>query len=157
MKQIKVIPFDISLATNDNVYTRDGRKVRILCTDRKDDDFPIVALTQDNIYPDKETYESFTIKGMYSTIDESQIDLFIHQEINVELHFNSFDKVLVRRGEHGIWRPAFYSHESMQDNGDSELVKLHYTIGDRRGYNSNCVIPYDGFQHLCNTTDDPKF
>lgn len=43
----------------------------------------------------------------------------------------------------------------MQDNGDNKLVEVHYTIGDRRGY--NYIIPYDDFKHLCNTTNNPEF
>ena len=31
---------------NRKIVTRDGRNVRIICTDRKDSDFPIVALVK---------------------------------------------------------------------------------------------------------------
>ena len=47
------------------VITRDGRKARIICTDAKDDDHPIIALVeypQDN---DSEEILSYTKDGLY--------------------------------------------------------------------------------------------
>ena len=44
------------------VCTRDGRPARIICWDRKNDIFPIMALIE---YDDKELPYSYTINGKY--------------------------------------------------------------------------------------------
>lgn len=65
------------------VETRDGRKVRILCTDAKiiygDTPQPILGLVTKD---DEEVSESWTIDGSYSTIREKSInDLVIVEEV----------------------------------------------------------------------------
>lgn len=71
-------PFDIERAkAGDPVVTRDGRKVRILCYDKKDDSYPIVALIENEA--EDEFTESFTLEGKYwdkKTEEESE-DLFM--------------------------------------------------------------------------------
>lgn len=71
-------PFDIELAkANHPVQTRDGRAVRILCYDRKHDDYPIVALVENPDFKDEDT-EEFTISGKYDTqVLRSEKDLFM--------------------------------------------------------------------------------
>jgi len=60
------------------VQTRDGRKARIICTDRKHPDGPIVALIE---YPESsphagdETYRSYYADGRYYPSVESPTDL----------------------------------------------------------------------------------
>ena len=55
------------------VQTRDGRKARIICTDRNDTEFPIVALVNDGVYEEIKSYSS---EGAYlHTMDESASDL----------------------------------------------------------------------------------
>ena len=61
---------------NRQVVTRDGRKVRIICTDRKNhDSYPIIALVETD--EDDERVRSFKIDGKWS-IDglENDLDLF---------------------------------------------------------------------------------
>lgn len=71
-------PFNIELAKkNHPVQTRDGRSVRILCYDRKHDDYPIVALVENPDFGDEDT-EEFTISGKYDTyVLRSEKDLFM--------------------------------------------------------------------------------
>jgi hypothetical protein len=62
------------------VVTRDERKVRIICTDRKNhDNFPIIALVETD--EDDERVRSFKIDGKWS-IDglENSLDLFFAPE-----------------------------------------------------------------------------
>ena len=62
------------------VVTRDGRKVRIICTDRKNhDSHPIIALVETD--EDDERVRSFKIDGKWS-IDglENYLDLFFAPE-----------------------------------------------------------------------------
>ena len=54
--------------------TRDGRNVRIICTDKKGTNFPIVALVE---CEDKEETCYYTPKGYWNSFEEeSNIDLF---------------------------------------------------------------------------------
>ena len=58
------------------VVTRDGRKVRIICTDRKNhDSYPIIALVEND--EDDERVESYKIDGKWSANGlENSFDLF---------------------------------------------------------------------------------
>ena len=58
-------PFNINLAKQGKpVCTRDGREVRIICFDAKNEKYPIVALVMDD---GEERARSFTSKGYYFT------------------------------------------------------------------------------------------
>lgn len=76
------------------LVTRDGRKARIICTNRLMEDFPICALVTDN---GEEYYFSYTINGKYHSNADSVYDLFFAPEkkegwINIYRNFynNSF-------------------------------------------------------------------
>lgn len=57
------------------IVTRDGRSVRIICTDRKSEFFPIVALVK--TVDDQELCRPYTADGLHYISDgESDIDLF---------------------------------------------------------------------------------
>lgn len=56
------------------VITRDGRDVRIVCTDCKDE-FPVVALVY-NEEEQKESVECFYENGKYLDIDKHHLDLY---------------------------------------------------------------------------------
>ena len=60
---------------NREVVTRDGRKVRVLCTDRKDIT-PIIALVNDGLPDCKEFCYSFFPDGKTCENYENVIDLF---------------------------------------------------------------------------------
>lgn len=73
---MKIIPFDIALReqiqSEENHYqgrykvqTRSGNTVRIVCWDKKDFTFPIVALVEDSLPGPAETTLSFCQDGMY--------------------------------------------------------------------------------------------
>lgn len=61
---------------NKPVQTRDGRKVRVLCTDRVGGLYPVIALVPDEI-TGEERVRSYTIHGTYSRqhSDSSNMDL----------------------------------------------------------------------------------
>ena len=65
---------------NREVVTRDGRKVRIICTDRKNHDgYPIIALVETD--EDDERVRSFKIDGKWSIVGlENYLDLFFAPE-----------------------------------------------------------------------------
>ena len=65
---------------NRKIVTRDGRNVRIICTDRKDSDFPIVALVK-NEYAEGERCMCYTKGGkFYTGSDLSDACLFFAPE-----------------------------------------------------------------------------
>lgn len=79
------------------VVTRDGRAVRILCTDRNYDNYPVVALVQVHLRGGqlRDDPYCFTKDGLYLDHSETQKDLFFapekgdkHQEgwINIYEH-----------------------------------------------------------------------
>lgn len=70
--------FDIELAKAGHpVQTRDGRPVRIICFDRKDNYYPIVALIKDNDTKE-ELLNSFTEDGRHYTYRyDAPEDLFM--------------------------------------------------------------------------------
>lgn len=51
------------LDLNKPVQTRDGHEARIICTDRKHKDYPVIALITEK--DRKETLKSFTLDGRY--------------------------------------------------------------------------------------------
>ena len=61
------------------VVTRDGRNVRIVCTDKIDLNFPIVALIETIPGGEEVTY-SFTKDGKYYTACSDILDLFFAPE-----------------------------------------------------------------------------
>lgn len=54
------------------VITRDGRNARILCTDRKDGKYPIIALLE--VLDDVEKIQSFTKNGYCDIYSKGHID-----------------------------------------------------------------------------------
>ena len=82
MKKEIIKPFDLEAYKNGaNVKTRGGREVRIVCTDRKNQYYPIIALVKlDN---GSETYHSYTPKGKVQPFKTtiSNDDLVIVEEI----------------------------------------------------------------------------
>ena len=62
---------------NRGIVTKDGRSVRIICTDRKDFQYPIVALAQ---IGDKEDLWCYTAEGLYRNGALDSRDLFFAPE-----------------------------------------------------------------------------
>ena len=65
---------------NRKIVTREGRNARIICTNKKDSDFPIVALVK-NEYAEGERCMCYTKEGkFYTDSDLSNADLFFAPE-----------------------------------------------------------------------------
>lgn len=86
------IPFDIELAkliTNKKaegkIVTREGNDVRILCFDRKNNTYSIIALVSEY---NTEQFRSYTVKGEYAINQETKRDLFIELP---DYNFNNGD------------------------------------------------------------------
>lgn len=139
----KRIDFNIDLArkiqageTPGRIVTKDGQPARIICSDRKDANYPIVALIGGNEYPC-----TLSANGMCSIDGASTLDLML--EVPAP-QFQPFDRVLV--WDDGGWRCAFYSHLDTESG-------LHVSAD---GFVFNRCIPYEGNEHLVGTTDEPK-
>ena len=59
------------------VVTRDGRNVRIVCTDVKSESYPVLALVDNG---DEEICNSYTKEGRFRTDNEVPRDLFFAPE-----------------------------------------------------------------------------
>lgn len=81
---------------NRKVVTRDSRNVRIVCTDRMDDDYPVVALVRGEV---SEELLSYTEDGALWKNQDDDSDLFFAPEkkegwINL---YNSYEGTVGRR------------------------------------------------------------
>lgn len=105
----KIVPFDIELAkkiTNKDskgmIVTRDGRQVRIVCFDRKEKEWPIVALVQIT-----EKYDSVIICKSNGACSKKNYDLLIEVPIYYRDYSNfvpsKWQPCLVRFGEGNLW------------------------------------------------------
>lgn len=107
MKKEIIKPFDLeAYKKGAKIQTRDGHEVRIICTDRKNQYYPIIALVKlDN---GSETYHSYTPKGKVQPFKTtiSNDDLVIVEEVEepefwsdkenevIEGHYISLDSTI---------------------------------------------------------------
>ena len=129
------------------VVTRDGRQVRIICTDYKGSQ-PIIGLVATK--EKKEIAYCFTKKGnQYSPIKRNcNVDLFFATE-NKE-HFNPntlnpFDRVLARDNETDIWVCNIFSHIAEDSSYPYVCIDFSY---------KQCVPYNDDTKHLVGTSDE---
>ena len=126
---------------NQKVVTRDGHKVRILCTDRKHE-YPILALIDCNT---REEIECCTIDGKCYHNIEDDSDLFFAPKKKV-YSFKEGDRVLVRDSDIS-WRFDIFS--SYRE--DSEYpYKCLYAAYER------CIPLNEHTWKLLGTTDEYK-
>ena len=70
-------PFDLEKARQGaKVVTRDGRPVRIICWDREESTYPIVALVKDQDGTEEDT-ETYTLDGACVEGEKHSIDLLM--------------------------------------------------------------------------------
>lgn len=80
MKKEIIKPFDLeAYKKGAKVRTRDGHKVRIICTDAKDKNYPIIALIK--MYNDDEVVAYYTLEGNINKGYISNKDLVIVEEL----------------------------------------------------------------------------
>lgn len=96
---------------NQKVVTRNGEKVRIICTDRKIEHFPIVALCTSTI-TGQEMCRSYGINGNYNAYDQSVLDLMFAPQKN-EYWIN----VYKNKDNNNIFLSSLYtSEQEARDN-----------------------------------------
>lgn len=142
------------------VVTRDGKNVRILCTNRKLDSKEVVGLTMNN--DGTESLLSWSKQGKSLSLNDSSFDLFFAPEIDKERvtverfdpnTLKPYDKVLVRDCNIDNWVCDLFSHiEYKRENGNNNRYP-YYCLGN----NYRCCIPYnDGTKHLIGTSELPS-
>ena len=106
-KKLNLKPFNFQKAkAGQPVCTRDGRKARIICFDRRGDKFPIVALLDGCNEEHSEVAETFTNEGLYEIGKKSSNDLMMLPEkkegwVNVykDSVYDTKDEALIGRSE----------------------------------------------------------
>lgn len=154
-KYIK-IPFDAEKAKKihsgeieGRIVTRNGRKARIVCFDRKGTHMPIIALVE--IKDGEEDYFSYYENGHYDICDRNSKDLMLEIPEYVranDFKFKPFDKVLCKGG--GEWCLCQFSHSRTEIYTDT---LVYVTVG---GNAYEHCIPYEGNEHLLGTTKNPE-
>ena len=82
MGKLNMKPFNLNEYLKNpskKLVTGGGRKVRIICTDRKDADYPIVALISNNCGNGEDTLY-YTKEGKFYTDSTGSLDLFFAPE-----------------------------------------------------------------------------
>ena len=79
--KLNLQPLDLEAAkAGKTVRTREGRRARIICFDRRRDKFPIVALLDGCNEEHSEVAETFTNEGLYEIGEKSSNDLMMFPE-----------------------------------------------------------------------------
>lgn len=132
------------------IVTRDGRSVRIICTNRKSENCPIVALIQDTPDDFEDAYY-YTIDGKGVIRGHESMDLFFAPE-KQECPFKKGDRVLVRDYDNESWRPRIFSS---YDSYDKECKYKYECDGDDDKY-IQCIPYNEHTWKLLGTTDEYK-
>lgn len=135
---------------NQKIVTRDGRSVRIICTNRKSENCPIVTLIQDSTDDFEDVYY-YTIDGKGVIRGDESMDLFFATE-KQECPFKKGDRVLVRDYNNESWRPRIFSS---YDSYDKECKYKYECEGDDDKY-IQCIPYNEHTWKLLGTTDEYK-
>ena len=126
------------------VVTRDGRSVRIVCTDAKNE-FPIVALVTND---DKEVLMDYNNNGKVSPDEITDLDLFFATEKKDKFDPNTlkpFDRVLVRNCRAYKWKCEQFSYFNEGNDCPCMGTFISYAF---------CVPYNDETKHILGTSDE---
>lgn len=132
---------------NRKIITRDGKSVRIICTNRKSEDSPIIVLIQDSTNNYEEAYY-YTIDGRWVIGGNYSMDLFFATE-KQEYPFKKGDRVLVRDYDNESWRPRIFI------SYDKECKYKYECEGDDDKY-IQCIPYNEHTWKLLGTTNEYK-
>ena len=127
---------------NQKVVTRDGHKVRILCTDRKHE-YPILALIDSN---STEEIVCYTINGKCYRNTEDDSDLFFAPEKKL-YSFKEGDRVLARDSDTS-WSFDYFDSYNREDS--------FYPYMCRYAPYEQCIPLNEHTWKLLGTTDEYK-
>ena len=126
------------------VVTRDGRSVRIVCTDAKNE-FPIVALVTND---DKEVLMDYNNNGKVSPDEITDLDLFFAIEKKDKFDpktLKPFDRVLVRNCRAYKWKCEHFSYFNEGNDYPCMGTFISYAF---------CVPYNDETKHILGTSDE---
>ncbi len=140
------------------VVTKSGLNARIICTDRKDLNNPIVVLIENKL-TEREGALYYTKEGKIFTDGLNDADLFFASDKPKVERFDPktlqpFDKVLARCTE-SEWMPTLFGFFIDTDNKDpfSPFVLGERVVCVDIGY-QQCIPYNDETKHLVGTLDD---
>lgn len=150
--ETKTIPFDLETAKKiqageiqGRITTKDGKDVRIICTDKAstDDDnrTQIVCLIRLGARELVSIHDPNT--GQCWDIEDGNAQHLVLEVPDIKPQFKPFDKVLVRDLDKSEWRPRLFSRKG----------NVGYCTQD--GYEYMQILPYEGNEHLVGTIDKP--
>ena len=90
------------ISTDKKYKTRSGLPVRVLCTDRKDEDSPVLALVSSQ--PEQETVRSYDINGNFINfrsdhhLDLIEVTLYDHIQIDDKIFAWDHDDCIRHKG-----------------------------------------------------------
>ena len=136
MKKI-IIPFSLSEYQKGgySVQTRYGKNVRVICTDRKDNDYPIVALVKNC---NKEDARFFSENGESIIEEESIYDLFL-----VKQEFEDGD-IVIREGD-DLFGSFILTYRGTNEEGEilTEVYLYYYSLNIKKGIDCGCGYTKD--------------
>ena len=104
-EQPKEQPEENNMISMDKKYqTKDGKKVRVLCVDVKDEDYPVLALV---LVGDSESVQQFTKNGYLHS--EHSLDEWDLIEVSTYADFKVDEPVMVREHDGGTWQPRHFA------------------------------------------------
>ena len=129
------------------VVTRDGRSIRVICTDMKSTTYPVVALIENG--SGYEQISTFSKNGEYAVNESSRSDLFFAPEKDKEQRFDPktfqpFGKVLTRCDDSEKWDIDLFGY----------FDNLYKGVCCLDAYLQMCIPYNDETKHLLGTTND---
>ena len=128
----------MKLEVDKTYLTRGGKKVRIIATDMRDKQYPVVGLIN---YPDKEVVQGWTKSGRYYDTPGRQSSDDVVSEYSFWNEVKVDTKVLVRNSKEDEWvKRHFAKYE------DSKV--LYYPFGMTSYTSTHNNLPYSQYTKL---------
>lgn len=93
-------------------------------------------------------------------IDYAFLPFFLLKKVNAQTcSFKPYDRVLVRSGKNGVWRPALFGRYYPERENPYETMYPTYFSDIRGNYIIPCYsecIAYEGNENLAYTSEEPK-
>lgn len=135
--KFKRVPFDIELAkkitqneAKGRIVTRDGRKIRIICTDRKDKSDVIAQYSVIALVTEKDGHEceyEYLNTGRFSAVIE-ETDLDLH--IEVPTYYRDYSNFMPQKWQPCLVRASISDHWKVRVCADNKQQVTFYDSGN---------------------------
>lgn len=116
-------PFNLELAkVGHPVCTRDGRDVRVLCFDRMDPQYPIIALVKGNVF---EELKSYTPDGYLTNGTTCDLDLVMKPE-KKEGWINIYERDDINSTSMTVYKSRKEAFKSRARDGYVDTIKIEW-------------------------------